>query len=95
MLKFEIKTHSVVLEAETEVSSLLLMKCMYLLLLVHVLLIYLSCIYGLLLSFSPLTPGKGRVGNTLKCVFMCKYIYTYVYTCIYTYTQKITQKLFF
>lgn len=35
MLKFKVTTHSVVLEAIPEVSSLLLMKCMYLLL-VHV-----------------------------------------------------------
>lgn len=44
MLKFKVTTHFVVLEAKPEVSSLLLMKCMYLL-------IYLSCFYGFLLSF--------------------------------------------
>lgn len=36
MLKFKVTTYFFVLEAETEVSSLLLMKCTYLLLLVHV-----------------------------------------------------------
>lgn len=78
MLKFKI-THSVVHEAKPEVSSLLLLKWLYLLLLVQILFIWAA-----FRAFQHLVQV-----NTLQCMCVCVCKYIHIYTHIaYTHMHQ-------